>query len=204
MGGGAVLADGASKAAYLAFVEEQRKFEAEIQRQQDILDSIRNFEHPTPAPHKEEEKEEEEEEDSMEMMEYKIQMMGHEIGEYERLQKMKMEHAYYFKVATHMMRFCPMDYETKMEVTRFFAHGNTNWSEGSANECDMDDMSVPNVDLSSGDAALVAQQIISLNKQEQVKVFFGGLKDSVCMGLRGYLTQVKAWAAQYPDFSNMF
>ena len=34
----------ASKAAYLAFVEEQRKFQADIQRQQDILDSIRNFE----------------------------------------------------------------------------------------------------------------------------------------------------------------
>jgi len=115
------------------------------------------------------------------------------------MKKMEMEHRYYFKVAGAVIQFCPLGkYTDNME--RFMQHMDEKWKPGKVEHCDMADMTTISANRNPQD---VAQDIANLPKKEQVEMFFGGMKDSVCGGLMTYLQQLEAWTVQFPRFEDM-
>jgi len=188
-------------AAYHRFVQEQKAFEAQREQELEILEGLEAFQKRDPAAEVVHEEKREEKID----YEAVIAKVSGEIEHYDKLTlaKMEMAHAYKFGVSCKMFAFCELTDDQKKDMRRLISHGDA-ICEPTEDECP-DDAAPGNGTPLDGtlDPVQVANAIDDLEKEEQIKLFFGGMKDAVCKGLIAYLDQVKAWEVQYPNFSTL-
>lgn len=114
--------------------------------------------------------------------------------------KEELKKMYMYGVAASMFQYCDTGIHTD-ELKRFFMFGEKRWGPGPEDSCNIGDMGPKITD--SGNPVAVAQQIANLSPVEMTKVFFGGLKDSVCEGLLTYLAQLEQWTEDYPKFNTI-
>ena len=83
------------------------------------------------------------------------------------------------------------DYTAHLQ--RYLIYGDETYQPGSSDAFSLDELQ--GVNITNVDA--VAQRMASLSQAEQVKLFFGGIIESMCGGVKSYVDQVKVWESQY-------
>merc|ERR1711993_160824 len=136
-----------------------------------------------------------------------VQMMAEEkmwekqmesVAEFDKLgyEIMEMKAKYYYMVTFEFMKMCKCnDFTSKVEA--FFMGESSN-----SKALEMDDMFEDIVDiteegLANNDPATVAQTLVRLSKEDQIKAFFAGLREVMCDGAEAYVEQVESWEKQY-------
>jgi Mg-chelatase subunit ChlD len=149
---------------------------------------------------KEDSKESSEEEDEHSMQE-KIEYMMKEAAQYNEMQAVKeaLEYAYYFKVTSVMIQFCPLG-KYKDSMTLFMQRDDEKWMPGKEDNCNLESM--PDIDRNM-DPQAIALQLVKMSTMEQTEAFFGGLKGAVCASLMEYMAQLERWTIAYPRWANM-
>jgi len=181
--------------AYLKWCEENRARQAEFQQQQKLLDEFKAREAAKAEEARKMRVKQEAEERQHNMMaewrNWERQMQN--VASFDKLgsELMEMKGQYYYKVTFSFLKFCKCT-DFAGEIESFFMGGK---EAGEEYDLDLlDDI----VEVEAGsDPAVVAQTLVNLSKGDQIKAFFGGLKESMCDGAEAYFEQVEAWEKQY-------
>jgi len=179
--------------AYLKWCEENKARQAEQAKQKELLDMYEKQEAERKLQMEKERVQHEAEERHESMMaqwkqwQKKLQMqhefdgLGHAIIE--------MKHKYMYLVTMEFLKFCRCS-DWSNELAHYFQHDGLEYNH---DEYDLDDLE----GIDSNNPSEVAQAIANRPKEEQIKVFFGGLAHSMCAGGKVYVDQVEAWEKQY-------
>merc|ERR1712141_845653 len=98
----------------------------------------------------------------------------------------EMKHHYMFAVTMEFLKFCKCSDFTD-DLQRYFMHGDQKYHGGE--DWDIDDLE----GIDTTNAVAVAQALANRPRVEQVKAFYGGLAESMCLAGRAYIEQVRSW-----------
>ena len=104
----------------------------------------------------------------------------------------EMKTHYMYKLTLEYLKFCRCsDYTSHLQ--RYLIYGNLAYEPSNTDVFSLEDLD----GIDTNDVEAVAQRLAALSEAEGVKLYFGGLIDSMCESVRVYVDQVKAWEAQY-------
>lgn len=186
--------------AYMKWCEERKMAMQEQEQQKKMLEEFQKAEEKRQmeAEKARVHKEIEERRESM-MAQWKMwQMRLSQQHEFDNLMDKfaEMKHHYMFAVTMEFLKFCKCTDFTE-ELHRYFIHGDMKYEGG--DDWDLDDLE--GVDTTN--AVATAQALANRPRSEQIKAFFGGLANSMCLAGRAYVEQVRAWENQYKFLDNL-
>jgi len=179
--------------AYLKWCEENKARQAEQAKQKELLDMYEKQEAERKMQmEKERVRHEAEERHESMMAQWKMWQKRLEMQhEFDGLAyaMMEMKHKYMYMVTMEFLKFCKCS-DWSNELARYFQHDGLDYN---TDEYELDDLQ----GVDSDNPTEVARAIANLPKEDQIKIFFGGLATSMCAGGKVYVDQVMAWEKEF-------
>merc|ERR1719334_800268 len=105
---------------------------------------------------------------------------------------MEMKVKYMFCLTMDVLKLCHCsDYTAHLQ--RYLIHDGMTYEPGTSDMFDLE--ALEGIDTNNVEA--VAQRLAGLSDAEGVKLFFGGMIESVCEGVRAYVDSIRALEQQY-------
>jgi len=174
--------------AYLKWCEERKAALHEQQQQQELLKQWekKEMERQKEVERKRVEMEAHERQENM-MAQWKMwQQRLNQQHEFDDLlyKFAELKHAYMFTVTMEFLKFCKCSDFTE-DMQRLFVHADLHYDGG--HDFDLDDLD--GIDSTNPDE--VARALANRPRVDQVKAFFGGLAESMCLAARAYVESVR-------------
>jgi len=116
-------------------------------------------------------------------------------GNMEKYTMMKVK--YMFSLTMDFLKFCRCsDYTAPLQ--RYLMFDGMTYEPGMSEAYTLDELE--GIDVTNVDA--VAQRMATLSEPDQIKLFFHGMINEVCGGVKTYVEQVKVWESQYNFMGN--
>nr|KAG5698979.1 hypothetical protein BaRGS_033492 [Batillaria attramentaria] len=182
--------------AYLRWCEERRLAIQEQEAQQSLLKEIeeRAEEKKAEMEHEKVMREQRVRRESMmaqwRMWQAQLAQADEFDGMIERSFEMKVH--YMFSLTMEFLKFCRCADDTA-HLQRYLIHDGMTYEPGVNDAFNLDDLE--GVDPTDVDA--VAARMATLSQEAQIKLFFGGIIDSMCGSVKTYVAQVRTWENQY-------
>merc|ERR1712154_353341 len=111
-------------------------------------------------------------------------------GNMEKYTNMKVK--YMFSLVMDFLKFCRCsDYTAPLQ--RYLIHDGMTYQPGMSEAYTLDELE----GIDTTNVEEVAKRTATLSEPDQIKLFFHGMINGVCDGVKGYVEQVKVWEAQY-------